>query len=168
MSFFCSWVKVVVLSFFFPTGGHAAMHNGVTGLLSSTHTGLHPPWRRGVRVFVCLAKSEYCTYHTLDLHRFSKSHDLNVSPSCLRQSTNTVTSRHSGYVTEEAFLEYLKLDVLRNLHNSLLGYPGTTNSITTANYDTSTHFCHHHHLVVQALSAIQSSNPSLPRTGQPR
>lgn len=84
---------------------------------------------------------------------------------------NQRTLSHLGnpaMVTEEAFLEYLKLDVLRNPHNSLLGCPGTTNSNTTAKYDTNTHLCHHHHLVAQALSAIQSSDSSLPRTGQPR
>jgi len=124
----------------------------------------------GMMVFVCLTRQTPenarilpWTYTTLP------NRPTTTFPHYL--CANQRTLLHLGIpaiVTEEAFLEYPKLHVLRNPHNSLLGCPGTTNSTTTAKYDTNTHLCHHHHLVAQALSAIQSSDSSLPRTGQPR
>ena len=125
----------------------------------------------GMMVFVCL------TSQTPDNARIlpwtsttSPNRTTETFPHhlCANQRTQSHLGNPAILIEEALFLEYLKLDVLRNRHSSLLGCPGTTNSITTAKYDSSTHLCRHQHLVAQALSAIQSSDSSLPRTGQPR
>ena len=80
-------------------GGHAALSNGWLDCCEMVQQDLQlggDAWHDGLRL-PHQTNAGKCTHPTLDLHHFAKSPDHNVSPLSLRQSTNTATSRHSGY-----------------------------------------------------------------------